>query len=156
MERFKRLIVNGYVTDLNSGESVCLVFSTDIDPEIVFFWDFFSFFGVEEVNGAPAGHTAHDAIFGKDIDAPTGDGGEVYAADRFEVEKAVIIDVGDEESEFVHMAGHHDDGCVLWAIETSDAVADGIFAVGVGERLEVRIKDSVCLSFVAGGGAGLE
>ena len=90
-----------------------------------------------------------------DDDAAAGNHGAVVAADGVEVDVTILVDVGDDESELVHMAGEHEYR-VAGRIERGDAVAQRVHFVGVGGGLDVAVKDGLGLGLVAGRRAGVE
>ena len=106
-------------------------------------------------NGAFAGDTLHGTVGCLNDDAAAGDDGAVVTADRVEIDKAVFVDVGEDETEFVHVAGEHEDG-VAFGIEGGEAVAEGVAGVGVGGGFDVPVEDGLGLGLVTGGRAGVE
>ena len=72
------------------------------------------------------------------------------AADCVKIDKTVFVDVGDDEPEFVHVAGKHQHRIAL-GIQGSDAVAQRVVCIRVGGWFYVAVKDRLCLSLITGG-----
>ncbi len=72
-----------------------------------------------------------------------------------EVEKAVAIDVRDDEPELVDVAREHEDGIAL-GIEGGEPVAESVVRVGIGDRLHMAVEDRLGLGLVAGGRARVQ
>jgi hypothetical protein len=90
------------------------------------------------VDRALAGDALDRAVGGLDDDAAAGDDAAVVAADGVEIDEAVLVDVGDDEAELVHVAGEHQHG-IAGRIERREAVAEGVVGVGVGVRLDETV-----------------
>ena len=110
VNQFKFVVVGGDVTDGDAGEGVFFCASADVDPDLVNLGDLFAVGVLHEVDRAFAGDALDGAVGGLNDYAAAGDNGAVVTADRIEVDKAVLVDVGEDEAEFVHVAGEHEDG----------------------------------------------
>ena len=70
--------------------------------------------------------------------------------EKCKVDKTVFVDVGDDESEFVHVAGKHQHRIAL-GIQGGDAVTQRVVCIRVGGWFYVAVKDRLCLSLITGG-----
>ena len=77
------------------------------------------------------------------------------APDRVKVDEPVLVHIGDDEAELVHVARQHE-GRVACGIKRGDPVAEGVPRVGVGRRLNVPLENGLGLGLVARGRPGME
>jgi hypothetical protein len=155
VDQLKLVVVGRRVADGDPLQRLLLGLGADVDPDLVDLGHLLAVRLVHQVDGALAGHALHRALLGLDHDPPAGDHGPVVAADGVKVDEPVLVHVGDDEAELVHVARHHE-GRVARGIEGGDPVAEGVTPIGVGRRLHVPLEDRLGLGLVAGGGAGVE
>jgi hypothetical protein len=85
----------------------------------------FAVLGRKQVDGALAGDAEHGAVAGEDVQATAGRDDLVVAAEEFEVEVALVVDVRDDQANFVDVAGEHQRRAAV-ALEHRDAVAQRV------------------------------
>ena len=112
--------------------------------------DFLAVGFLHQVDGAFAGDALDGTVGRLDDHTASGNNSAVVTADGVEIDKAVLVDVGDDETEFIHVTGEHEHGVAL-GVEGREAIAEGVAGVGVGGGLHMAIKDGLGLGFVAGG-----
>jgi hypothetical protein len=78
-------------------------------------------------------HHAHDVLAAVDDHALGGERLRIESADRVEADEALVIDVGDDEADLVHVGGGHDFFGGRAAFFQGDHVADVVGADVVGE-----------------------
>ena len=130
--------VHGGVADPHDRQGVGPVVHADIDPHVMTLRDALAVLGREQVHGTLAGDAEHRTLAGQDVQAAAGGDDLVVAAEELEVQVALVVDVGDDESDLVDVAGEHQ-GRAAVALEGRDAVADGVLRVGVRRLLNVAV-----------------
>lgn len=127
-----------------------------VDEELFDFGLFFVGFG-EEVRrfGGVAEDAGEDiAVLGGDADALGEELAGVEAAEGLNAEEAFVVDVFDDEADFVHVGGDHDAG-FAGAGEGGVEVAHGVGFEGGGvEGGEFAADDAADEGFLAGDAAG--
>lgn len=77
---------------------------------------------------------------GPHVDALGDQDAGIEAADRLETKKALLVDVTNEEADFVHVGSEHD-AAIAAAAAPADEIAHGIDVELIDERLESSPHD---------------
>ena len=148
------MVVRGDVADAHALQDLGFRAGTDVDPDLVFLGHFLAILLVHEVNGSLAGHALDRTLSSLNDHAPTGYHAEIVPTDGVEIDEAVLVDVGDDEAEFVHVTGEHEHGIPTW-VERGNPVAQRVPRVGIGDGLNVAIEDGLSFRFIARRRAGV-
>lgn len=120
-----------------------------IDEIVLNLRDFIFFFGGHDVDGLGA-HHAEDILATVDVDALGGEGFWIEPADGVEADEALVVDVGDDEADFIHVGGGHGFLFGGAAFFQGDDVAHVVGADFIGEALEFGDDEFADFFFVAG------
>ena len=154
-EDFRAVGVDGWVADADDCKGVGAVVHADINPHVMTLRDALAVLGREQVDGALAGDAEHGAIAGEDVKAAAGGDDLVVAAEEFEVQVTLVVDMRDDQADLVDVAGEHQRGAAV-ALELRDAVAERVFGIFVGRLLHVVVDDLLGRELMAGRGFRLE
>ncbi len=77
------------------------------------------------------------------------------AAQRIEIEKALIVDVGDDQAQLVDVSGEEHARIAL-GIHRRETVAHCVFSVAVDRIFDVSVDHRLGLKFMPGRRAGIE
>ena len=154
-EDLRAVGVDGGVADADDREGVGAVVHADINPHVMTLRDALAVLGRKQVHGALAGDAEHGSIAGEDVEATAGGDDLVVAAEEFEVQVALVVDVRDDQADLVDVAGEHQRGAAV-ALELGDAVAERVLGILVGRLLHMVVDDLLGRELVAGRGFGLE
>ena len=86
------------------------------------------------MDGTLTGHAFNHSIFGEDGDPPARDNAFVVSAEGVKIEKAFVVNVGENESELIDVSGKEHTGCAF-GIDGGKAIAHDVFAIDVGDGL---------------------
>ena len=128
---------------------------TNVDPDIVDLGHFLSIALVHEVNGALAGDAFDRTACGLDDHPTARNHGAIMASYGVKVDEAVLVDVGDDEAELVHVAGKHQHRVAL-GIQRGDAITQGIVGINLSRRFDVTVEDGLGFALVTRGRTGVE
>ncbi len=78
----------------------------------------------------------------------------VDPADGVDREESLVVDVGDDEADLVHVGRQHDLGFAISALEGDD-VAEGIGVKVIGQRLELFLHQGAHLLLATGDPGGV-
>ena len=107
--QFSRLDIDNHgITDGNPFFGLFFAACADIDPDIVHFDGFFTFFRLHGVDGFSADDAEDIAFFGDDFDALADEQRRVHAADLGGVDEAFVVDMRNHEADFIDMSGEHE------------------------------------------------
>ena len=106
-----------------------------------------------DVDGLGA-HDAEDILAAVDDDALGGEGFGVESADGIEADEALVVDVGDDEADLVHVGGGHGFFRGRAAFFQGDDVAHVVGADFIGEAFEFGEHEFADLFFVSRSAGG--
>ncbi len=134
------------------GLGLGFVGGADVDVHVLFLDHLAALVGREQVGGLGPDDADDVAPVGLDDDALGEEGLIPPAAELEELEEAVVVDVGDDEADLVHVAGEHDAGAFTGAM--ADEAAELVLGQ-VAQRGHVVTQDGADLGFIAGYAVGL-
>ena len=117
--------------------------------------DFFPVLRTHQVDGPFAGDAGDVAPLGHDAHAAAGNHDWIVPPDGVEVEKTLVVDVADEQSQLVHVTGEHQ-GRIVPVADRGHPIAEGVPGVGVGDALHDPVNDGLGLALEPGGRACVE
>ena len=115
--------------------------------------DLFSIFWTHQVNGALACNALHRAILGQNNHLTPGDHALVMAP-GVKIDKALIIDVGDDQAQLINMPGKKNTGIPSDSGSPNDS--HGIALIQIGDRLNHPVHHGLRPIFSACGGASIQ
>ncbi len=121
------------VADAHQLRGLRLVFRADVDPQVRDLRGLVPLVRLDQVDGLLAHGAGHGALAALDPDPLADQDLGVPAADRREVEKAVVVDVHDHHADLVEMAGEHHPRLAR-GVQRREAVARDV-NLGRGEGL---------------------
>ena len=104
VDDFKFVIVGGDVAYFDAVVGVGFVAGGDVYPHAMDGRGFLAVLGIHEVDGTFASDSLYWAVGGLDDNAASGNDNAVVTAYGIEVKKAFVVDVGNNEAEFVEVA----------------------------------------------------
>jgi len=104
------VVVGGDIADRHPPQCLLLRTGADIDPDLMNLRNFLAVAFVHEVDRALARDALDWPCGGLNDDPAAGNHCAIMTADCVEVNEAVLVDVGDDQAEFVHMSGEHEHG----------------------------------------------
>jgi len=114
-EDFEAGVVHGGVAEADALLGLGAVAGANVDPDFVDLGELFALLAVHQVDGALAGDALDDAVLGEDADAAAGEDGAVVTAEGVKIKEAVLVNMFDDEAEFIHVAGEQEGGvCLLY------------------------------------------
>lgn len=140
-------------SDLHFG----FVFRESGIHEVVFqFGASVGFGGAEHVLGFGAKHeeAVAGAGFGMNDDPLGSHHSRVESTEGMNAEESVVVDVLDDEANFVHMGGEHEFFAVTGSLFDTDQVAHGIGCDFVADIFELAVDDSSDEVFLSGDAGG--
>ena len=155
MDEFKFMVVGCRVANRDALHRLLLGAGPDIDPDFVNLRHLLAVTFVHQVDGPLARHATDGPICCLDNHAAPGNHRAVMATDRVEVEVTVLVDVGDDEAELVHVTGKHEHGIPV-GIERGDPVAESVLGIRISCGFDVMVEDGLRLGLIAGGRAGMQ
>ena len=114
------------VADRDHLLGLFLVLGADVDVHLLELHDLLALLGVEQVDRQAAGHSGHLAVVAGDRDPLADEDLGIPAADRGEVEEALVVDVGDDQADLVDVPDDRDQRGVFVFADRGDAATEAV------------------------------
>jgi len=148
-------IDNHRVADCHALEGVFFAGGADIHPDVFHFDGLFPFFGGHLMDGFAADDAEDGAVGGADLHPLADKQGRVHSADLRGIKVSFVVDMGNQQADFIHMAGNHKLKLGI-GIQDGEAVSVhiGYHLVGIG--FDIVPPDFGGGLFIARGAGGFQ